>query len=61
LEAVDGGAIPEDIDAMEDDLLKLGCEGYGDFGAVLNAGFVGDVADVVGVFGIAVKVALQVI
>ncbi len=46
---------------MEDDLLKFGCEGYGDFGAVLNAGSVGDVADVVGVFGIAGKVALQVI
>ena len=61
LEAVDGGAVAEDADAMEDDLLKFGCEGYGDFGAVLYAGFIGDVADVVGVVGIAVEVALQVV
>ena len=61
LEAVDGGAVAEDADAVEDDLLKFRCEGHGDFGAVLYAGFVGDVADVVGVFGIAVEIALQVV
>ncbi len=61
LEAVDGGAVAEDTYAVEYDLLKLGCECHGHLGAILHAGFVADVADVVGVFGIAVKVALEVV
>ncbi len=61
LEAVDGGAVPKDTDAVEYDLLKLGCERHGDLGAVLHTGFVGDIADVVGVFGLAVEVALEVV
>ena len=55
------GAVAQDANAVEDDLLELRGEGNGDFGFALDTGCINNMLYEVGVFGAAEEVDLLVL
>ena len=60
LQPVEDGAVADNGDAVEYHLLELRREGHGDFGAVLDAGFVDDAADIMRVVCLGDEIGLEI-